>query len=44
MIGLHAGIAIVLGLWYFSALMIVLNVSAQLIPASSGSAVRMKLH
>jgi hypothetical protein len=34
-IGLHAGIAVVMGLWTFSALMIVLTASAFLVPAES---------
>jgi hypothetical protein len=32
-VGLHAGIAVCMGLWSFSALMIVLNVAAFLVPA-----------
>jgi hypothetical protein len=32
-VGLHAGIAVAMGLWSFSAVMIVLNVSAFLVPA-----------
>jgi hypothetical protein len=32
-VGMHAGIAVVLGLWTFSAVMIVLNVAAFLVPA-----------
>jgi hypothetical protein len=32
-VGMHAGIGILMGLWTFSGIMIVLNVAAQLVPA-----------
>ncbi len=37
-IGLHVGIALLLGLWLFSAVMIVFTVSAFLVPATAGEA------